>query len=402
MSLARLNHIAAKPSRLVVGLMSGTSVDGIDAALVRIEGGGGSARVELVAFESLPFPPGVRAALLRLIDPLQTTVDEVCHWSFLLGEMFAAAVARVVERAGLALADVDLVGSQGQTVCHRPRPMPFEEPVDWLPAPIVTRSTMAIGEPAVIAERTGIATIGDFRVRDVAAGGHGAPIVAYADWVLLRSDTVGRGVQNIGGIANLTHLPRGCRIEEVTAFDTGPGNVLLDLLASELSGGRAAFDDDGRLAAAGSVRADILERWLRDPYFELPPPKTTGRERWIPFAHRLLEVNAGVPLEDLLATATALTARSIALAVERWVAPRGAIDELVVGGGGTHNGTLMRLLQEALPAVRVTTHESFGISSDAKEAIAMALLANDALLGLTTNVPGATGGRPTTLGKILP
>jgi anhydro-N-acetylmuramic acid kinase len=396
--VGRLLHIAVKESRLVVGLMSGTSVDGIDAALVEISGHGDAAAVKLLAFDSYPFPPELRARVFRLFNPREARVDAICQLDFLLGEVFAAAVERLLHDHNVNADDVDLVASAGQTIWHDPEPVRIEA---WPGHEIVTRSTFAIGQSAVIAERTGITTVGDLRVRDVAAGGQGAPLIAYADWVLLRDAKLGRCVQNIGGIGNVTYLPPASKADEVVAFDTGPGNMVIDALAEVATEGTLKYDKGGELGAKGHVVAPLLEAWLDDPYFRREPPKTTGREHFgVQFARRILTESQGVPIEDLIATATALTAESIARAYRDFVAPRGAIDEVIVGGGGAHNPTLMGMLRECLDGARLLSHEDLGIDSNAKEAIALAIIANDAVAGLNTNIPGATGGRPTVLGKI--
>jgi anhydro-N-acetylmuramic acid kinase len=395
--VGRLLHIAIKESRLVVGLMSGTSVDGIDAALVEITGHGEAAQIKLLAFDSYPFPPELRARIFRLFNPREARVDAICQLDFLLGEVFAAAVDRLLRDHKIDHDDVDLVASAGQTIWHDPEPVVIE----WLGHPIATRSTFAIGQSAVIAERTGITTVGDLRVRDVAAGGQGAPLIAYADWVLLRDAALGRCVQNIGGIGNVTYLPPASKTEEVFAFDTGPGNMVIDALAEVATEGALKFDKEGELGAKGRVDAALLDAWLDDPYFRREPPKTTGREHFgVQFARRILTESQGVPIEDLIATATALTAESIARAYRDFVSPRGPVDEVIVGGGGAHNPTLMRMLRGRLNGARLLSHEDLGIDSNAKEAIALAIIANDAVAGLNTNIPGATGGRPTVLGKI--
>jgi len=399
--VGRLLHIAVKESRLVVGLMSGTSVDGIDAALVQIKGHGENSRVELIAFGSYPFPPELRAKVFRLFNPAEARIEAICQLDFLLGEVFAAAVERLLKDHGYANADVDLVASAGQTIWHDPQPVIEEAHVSWIDHPIRTRSTFAIGQSAVIAERTGIMTVGDLRVRDVAAGGHGAPLIAYADWVLLRDEKLGRCVQNIGGIGNVTYLPPGARPEDVIAFDTGPGNMVIDALAEVATGGRLNYDRDGALAAKGRVLPDLLEAWMDHAYFQKLPPKTTGRELFgVQFARRAMTEAHGIPIEDLIATATALTAESIASAYRDFVLPRGPIDQVIIGGGGSQNPTLMKMLRDRLPGIAVVTHEYFSINGKAKEAIALAIIANDAIAGLNTNIPGATGGRPTVLGKI--
>jgi len=404
--LDRLVRIAGKPRRVVLGLMSGTSVDGIDAALVEIEGHGGEPqrpRLRLLAFETYPFPANLRERVFRLFDPATARIEEVCQLDFLLGELFAAAALAMLRQHGIPADGVDLVGAAGQTVWHDPEPAEVQLATEWSGEVLSSRSTLALGQSAVIAERTGILTIGDLRARDIAAGGHGAPLVSYADWVLLGHERLGRCVQNIGGIGNVTYLPPGADRHQVIAFDTGPGNMVIDGVAEAVSGGRLRFDRDGELAAKGRVHAELLARWLADPYFALPPPKTTGRELFgLPFVRRVLGDGAAATVAgaDLVATVTALTAESIARAYRDFVAPRGPVDEVIVGGGGARNPTLLAMLRERLPGVPVVTHEERGLDSRAKEAIAIAVIVNDALVGLDTNLPGATGGRPTVLGKV--
>ena len=397
----RFVRVLEKPKRRIIGLMSGTSVDGIDAALTEIEGHAAAARVTLLAFESFPFPPGMRSRIFKLFDPSVARVDQICNLDFLLGELFAEAVNALLGRHTLSPDEIDLIGTAGQTIWHDPEPIREEASVDWLDHPIETRSTLQIGESAVIAERTGIVTVGDLRVRDVAAGGHGAPLIAYADWVLLRHERLGRCVQNLGGIGNVTYLPPGARIEDVIAFDTGPGNMVIDALADVATGGTLKYDRDGKLAATGKVNETILAGWLEDPYFKKAPPKTTGREHFgVQFARRAMTEAQGIRIEDLIATATALTARSIADAYTRFILPHGPIDQVIVGGGGSENPTMMAMLRDLLPTSRILKHEDLGIDSRAKEAIAIAIIANDSIAGMNTNVTGATGGRPTVLGKI--
>lgn len=383
--MERLNALAAKEERLVIGLMSGTSVDGVDAALVRIRGGGPGVQIALEHFASYPFDPAVREEVFRLFRPETSDVVSICQMNFVLGEVFADAALRLMRDAGVEPAEVDLIGSHGQTVWHEP--FPVER------AGVRSASTLQIGEPAVIAARTGVVTVGDLRVRDVAGGGQGAPLVPYLDYCLLRDGRVNRAVQNIGGIGNVTYLPAGCELEGVRAFDTGPGNMLIDALTSHFFG--RPYDEGGVIAARGQVIPELLAELMNHPYLSLEPPKSTGRELFgVQFAAGLH--GRGEPA-DLVATVTAFTARSIADAYHRFLGP---VDEVIVGGGGARNPTLMRMLAEALPGVRVMDHEGVGIDSDAKEAIAFALLANDCILGLPTNVPGATGAARAVLGKI--
>lgn len=401
--IERLLRVVQKPKRNVIGLMSGTSVDAIDAVLAEIEGHASEARAQVLAFQSYPFPPGMRERIFALFRPETAKVDQICYLDFLIGELFAEAVNALLKDCRLDAETVDLVGSAGQTIWHAPRPVKEEMGVEWIDHPIQTRSTLAIGQSAVIAERTGIITIGDLRVRDVAAGGHGAPLIAYADWVLCGSKTLGRCVQNIGGIGNVTYLPPDAKLGEVIAFDTGPGNMVIDALTELATSGRMKYDRDGQLARSGKIREPILTEWMRNPYFDLRPPKTTGRERFgIQFAQRAFAMaqSHAVPVEDLIATATAMTAHSIARAYRDWIQPLGPIDEVILGGGGSRNGYLIEMLRDQMPGVRLLRHEDIGIDSKAKEPLAMAIIANDSLMGLPTNAPGATGGRPSVLGKI--
>ena len=392
----RLIRISQKKQRVVVGLMSGTSVDAIDAVLVRITGNGHEgAKIEKLRFDSFPFPDDIRTRVKTLFDPNKAHIDEICTLDFIVGEMFAVAVNRIIADAGMKNDDVDLVAAAGQTIWHHPRPATFQ----WLDQPIATRGTLAIGEAAVIAERTGIMTIGDLRVRDIAAGGHGAPLVAYFDWAQLRHPKRARCMQNIGGIANVTYVPARATLNDVTAFDTGPGNMVIDELVFILSDAQESFDRDGEHSARGTMRDDVLAWALSDPYFDLNPPKTTGRERFgRQFARRMIEKFPDAAPDDLIATATSLTVESIARAYERWIFPHGNVDDVIIAGGGAKNPVLLRMLRERLPQCTVDVYEHL----DAKEAMAMALIANDSILGLPTNVPSATGAQPAALGSINP
>lgn len=399
--LERLMHVATKYSRRIIGIMSGTSLDAIDVAMVRIQKHGLTAQIRLEHFRSFPYPLKIRAVVRDLFDPKKARIDDICRYDFILGEVFAAAVLRLLDETKIKAASVDLVACAGQTVWHDPEMSMVDADVDWIDGPIATRSTFAIGQSAVIAERTGIITVGDLRVRDVAAGGQGAPLVPYYDWVLLRHKSRGRAIQNIGGIGNVTYIPPRATWEDVIAFDTGPGNMILDELAWIATNGKQTYDIDGALGALGKVREDLLSTWMSDPYFAKAPPKTTGRELFgVQFARRLLQQSHSeshrVPIEDLIATATALTAESIARAYRDFLFPRGPVHEVLLAGGGAKNPTLVRMLQERMPKQKLMVYKA----SEAKEAMAMAMIANDSVVGLVTNVAGATGGRPTVLGKI--
>jgi anhydro-N-acetylmuramic acid kinase len=391
--MRELLEYIAKPTRRVVGLMSGTSADGIDAALVEISGRDPLAPVvRVVCYQLHPYPAQVREQVLRLSN-FSAPVGEVCHLSYRLGGLFAEAARRVIAAAGLRPEEVDLIASHGQTIYHGPGGDP--------PA------TLQIAEPAVIAERTGRMVVADFRPADIAAGGQGAPLVPFADFLLFRHSQKSRAIQNIGGIANVTYLPAGGGAEAVVAFDTGPGNMLLDGAARALTG--AGQDTDGELAAAGRVHRPLLEWLLRHPFLALPPPRSAGREEFgRTYLNEALERAAGLAPADVMATLTAFTVESIAVAYRAFLLPRGPIDEVIVGGGGARNPVLLAELRTAVrrvcgPATRVVTHEEVGLNSEAKEAVAFAILGHAALLGQPANLPAATGAKhPAVLGKIIP
>jgi len=371
----------SKPSRLVVGLMSGTSADGIDAALTRITGFGLSTRVEQLGFYFLPFDCSTRQAILDICGGNYGGTKEVCLLGTHLGKLYAKAVRELLESTGTE--KVDLIGCHGQTVYHIP------EAVEYLGT--ATRGTLQIGDPSYLAEEFSCPVVSDFRIRDMAAEGLGAPLVPYTEFILYRSETEDVALQNIGGIGNITLLPAGCTLEEVTAFDTGPGNMVMDALVMKLTGGSMRYDDGGKLAASGRVIPELLEWMLSDPYLSKQPPKTTGREYYgTQYVEKLLSLGS-YPLIDVLTTATAFTAQSIALSLQRF-APR-LPARLVIGGGGSRNPTLLQFLREALPEVAVQTQEDLGLSSDAKEAVAFAILANEALFGIRNNAPSATGAK---------
>ena len=376
----------------VIGLMSGTSADGVDAAVVEIRGAPPDLTVEVLSFAFVPFDADQRASIFGLFDPARGTVDRICRMNFALGEWFAAATLHAIEQAGLSPGDVALVGSHGQTIYHA---VGADSPV---------KSTLQIGEAAVIAARTGITTVADFRVADVARGGQGAPLVSYVDWLLLRHPTLTRAVQNIGGIANVTYLPPGDNVTGVIAFDTGPGNMLIDDAAGRATAGAQAYDRDGALAAQGQVDQGLLAELLTHPYLGLPPPKTTGREQFgASFASEVWAraTARGLGGEDVVATLAALTAASIADAYRRFLP--NVPDEVILGGGGASNPVLVAMLRQRLAPARVIAHEAVGISSDAKEAVAFAVLAYEAIHGRPGNLPTCTGAdSPAGLGKITP
>lgn len=390
------HHLAQKGAKKVIGLMSGTSVDGVDAALVEIRGHGLDTQIELLAFHSHPFDPEVRNRIFDLFQPETSRVDEICQMNFLIGEVFAEAALVVVRKAELEAEEIDLIGSHGQTVYHLP-PQPKAQ---------YTPSTLQLGEPAVIAYRTGIPTIANFRVADLAAGGQGAPLVPYVDFLLFRQPDRTVALQNIGGISNVTLIPAGTAESDVLASDTGPGNMIIDAVMEILTHGAQKYDDAGGFAAQGSVCEKLLKEWLQHPFFSAHPPKTTGREAFgKQFALQALEQAQTQDLgqADLVATLTAFTAQTIYDYYHRFLFPHYSVDEIYISGGGSHNLTLMQHLEALFQPIPLLPIDSIGFSSDAKEAIAFAVLANEAVHGHPTNLPQVTGAsHPMVLGTFSP
>ena len=369
--------------------MSGTSLDGIDVAIVDIRQLKSGPRVKPLAFHSVPYPKAVRDALLAVSNQMTHTAT-ISRLNFLLGELYADAVRETCRRKRIAMDSISLLGMHGQTIYHE------GAPVEYLGRRVA--STLQIGEAAVVAERTGLWTISNFRECDIAAGGQGAPLVPAADQILFGDPRIGRVALNIGGIANITVLHPAARREDILGFDTGPGSMVIDALAAHLTGGKETYDRGGNIARRGTIHTRLLESMLGDPYFALAPPKTAGREQFgQEFASGLIAT--GLPVEDLIATATELTAQSIAAAIRA----QAGITEVIASGGGVHNRQIMRRLRRLLPKLKVKSSASFGIDPDAKEAIAFAVLASEFVAGRPGNLPSVTGAqRVVLLGKETP
>jgi anhydro-N-acetylmuramic acid kinase len=399
--MSQRDDLSQEAPRLVLGLMSGTSVDAIDVALARIAvaENGARRRVEVVAAGESSFDPALRQAIFDSFPPNTGSIPRLAQLDVLIGEAFAAAALALLARAGIAPEQVDLIGSHGQTVFHAPHPADAGGDLPAVPV------TVQLGSGAVIAARTGITTIHDFRVADLALGGEGAPLVPYVDYLLL-GDSESLAVQNLGGIGNVTVLRRDGGIEGMFAFDTGPANMLIDALAVAVTGGRLQYDADGAIAAAGTPMPALLDDAMEDPYFARQPPKSTGREEFgLPYAQEFHARGRSLGLSDadLLATATALTARSIADAYRRFVLPTTPLDAVLLCGGGARNPTLRRMLAAELAPIPVGTVEERGIPIDAKEALAFAVLAYETAHGRPGTLPATTGtSRPAILGSIAP
>jgi anhydro-N-acetylmuramic acid kinase len=383
---------------LVIGLMSGTSADGVDAALVQIDGSAQATRIRLHAFHTSPFSERMREAILAASNPQIGTVDLLCRLNVALGEVFAEAALEVARRAGISISAVDLIGSHGQTVQHLPEPS--------LCCGYPIRATLQLGEPSVIAERTGVTTVADFRPRDMAAGGEGAPLAPYVHYLLFGEAQHSRIIHNIGGISNITILPAGGKLTDVLAFDTGPGNMPIDGAVDRLTQGRETFDQDGIRARRGQVHQFLVEELLAHPFLTRHPPKSTGREAFgAAFLDQVFArgMELGVLGDDLIATLTAFTAATMADAYRRFVFTRLSQVESVLCGGGNRNPTLMTWLRRELPDVKWRLCDDFGISADALEAVTFAVLAYATVCGQATNVPTATGAQqPVLLGKVVP
>jgi len=387
-----LSALQRKKSKLVVGLMSGTSADGIDAALVRILGSGTSTRIAQLASDTYPYPAGLRKHVLDNSLPGSGSVDVLCELNILIAHFFADAVKKIARKARVKLSDIDLIGSHGQTVHHLPRPKRIFGKL--------IRSTLQIGDPSTIAKLTGIPTVGDFRAADMAVGGEGAPLVPYFDYLMFRSKTKNRILLNLGGIANFTALPRNCSVTQVLAFDAGPANMVIDALMMKLYAKK--FDAGGRIALKGSILPKLLFDLMSIPYFKRRPPKSTGREVFGAMVlPRILRYRRRLRREDLIATVTELTAFSVFDQYKRFIADQMSVDEVLVSGGGVHNRAIMGALKDYFRPARVKRLESTGFSSDAKEAICFAVLANETISEHPGNIPSVTGaGRPVVLGKI--
>jgi anhydro-N-acetylmuramic acid kinase len=418
---------------LVLGMMSGTSADGIDVALARISGEPPSLNAKLLDHASVKFPPTLRKEILRIAEQHPITAGELSQLNFRLGEVFADAALAACRKFRIPPKRVSLIGSHGQTIFHQGRPVPYVgEP---------TASTLQIGEPSVMAARTGITTVGDFRPADMALGGQGAPLVPYVDYLLYRHPKLGRVSLNLGGIANITVIPAGARPDQVFAFDTGPANMLIDALVQHFTHGRQHFDKDAQLARSGYLNRPLLKALLQDPYLKVKPPKSTGREYYgAAYVKKLLALGRRYKAKpsDLIRTATAFTAVAVGDALHTFVLPKHKIEEIIVSGGGVQNPLLMEALQiftlvpprkvysgvdrrkkivleirihvpgHKVPPIpkdvcllTIRRSDEFGVPMEAKEAFAFALLAYETFHQRPANLPSATGARgPAILGKI--
>ncbi len=389
-----IDKITQKSKRLVIGLMSGTCTDGIDAALVEIEGSYTNTKANLKEFITIPYNDDFRTHLLKIAKGDFGGSSEICKMNFLLGKLSAIACEELCKKANVSFEEIDLIGSHGHTVFHQP-----QEEI-YFDYPII--STLQIGEASVISEHIGCPVVSDFRVRDIAAGGLGAPLVPYTEYLLYSKVGKNIALQNIGGISNITYLPSDCDINKILAFDTGVGNMVIDALVSLYSNNKMHYDKGGEIAKNANVNTKLLDILLDDEYIYKAPPKTTGREYYgEDYVKKLVNTanSEKISIEDTIATATMFTAKSIAININKFLPAMP--EKLIIGGGGSMNKTLLTFIKELLPNCKVMTNEDMGLDSNAKEAVAFAVLANETIFNRYNNIPTATGARHSVvMGKI--
>lgn len=374
---------------LAVGLMSGTSLDGVDAVLCEVEGSAENTKVKQIAFETYDMSDDLKEKIKCCCADEGVTTSLICSLNFELGELFANAAKSICEKAGVDSEKLAFVASHGQTIYHIPKP--YDQYVT---------STLQIGESAVIAQKCKCPVISNFREMDMACGGEGAPLVPFSEYIIYRDAQHAVALQNIGGIGNVTVLPKNCSIDDVYAFDTGPGNMMIDEAMNVLY--QKKYDENGATAMQGKLIPKLADELKNHPYINMVPPKTTGREMFgAPMTRKILEKYQNEKSEDLIYTFTWYTAYTIAKNYEKYVLPKDEVKEVILGGGGAHNKTLIAILQEMMPEIKVCTQEDKGYSSDAKEAVAFVVLGNETLHRQFSNVPSATGAKErAVLGKI--
>lgn len=392
--MAQLYKLQKKKKKLIIGLMSGTSVDGIDAALLEVQNSGLKTKFKELYFKTFPYPKGLKEYILKNSLRETSNVEDICRLNFLIGKLFANAAINLCDEYGITIDKIDLIGSHGQTIHHLPqKKRMFGESVN---------STLQIGDPSVIAKLTGVVTVGDFRVGDVALGGQGAPLVPYFDYLVFRSNKFNRALLNIGGISNITLLKKKSNFDDVIAFDTGPGNMIIDFLCKKLF--HKKFDRDGEIAKRGKVHKKLFEKIIReDDFLRKSPPKSTGRERYNEnFINKILNGINDIRKVDIITTFTEYTAYSVFYNYQNFLRKVCEIDELLVSGGGASNNYIIESLQKYFgDNVKVRKVESELFSSDSKEAVCFAILANEAISENPANIPNVTGAsRKTILGKI--
>lgn len=385
---------SSKKVRAIVSLHSGTSVDGVDVAITLIEGSGREANVELIKYKTVDYSKDVTQKLHQLFDRQKATVEKICQAQFLLGKIFAEAATSVISETCLSLSEIDVIGSSGQITYHVRK---GQDPGEIWIGDEAIQSGLDLGEGQVIAEMTGVPVVSNMRNADIAAGGQGNPLVTYGDWVLFTHPQKARIIQNIGGIANPTVLPANSTINDVIAFDTGPGNMLIDAVVQYITNGQLKYDKNGILASQGQVSAQLLAEMLKHPYLVKRPPKTTGREVFgEKFLQKFLNIanKYQVTGNDLVATATAISAESIVDNYQKFIFEENKIDEILLCGGGARNDTLVKMLQDKLSPIPIFHLENYtSIPAEAREVVAVGVITNETMLGNFANVANATGAR---------
>lgn len=383
-----------KKSQLAIGLMSGTSVDGIDAVLISISGSGITTKYQQLGFVMLPYTKKESQTLLRIAKGDNGGSEELLKIDVFLGKKFSEAALFLCRKYSISVKEIDFIGTSGHTFYHLPNP------IQYLGQEIT--GTLQLGDPSYLNEEFNCPVISDFRVRDMAAGGQGAPLVPYTEFLLFRSKIKTVALQNIGGIGNITILPKNCSSNDVIAFDTGPGNMIIDNLVAIYSNGEFTYDKNGGIASKGKLNKDLLDELLADDYLKKPLPKSTGREKYNRiYINKIIDFSKerNISMEDVIFTATYFTAKTIEIGINKFskVVP----DELIIGGGGSHNITLINVLKKLLPTIKVLTNDEIGLDSDSKEAVAFAILAHETMCGICNNLVSVTGAKhPVLMGKI--
>jgi len=390
--MKKLEELSKKQTKLVIGLMSGTSVDGIDVVLLKVTGNGTNTKFEQLEFETYPFPDGFKEFVLKNSLRDTSNVEDICRLNMLYPQLYAEAIFKLCDKAKIKISDVDLIGNHGQTIHHLPQPYEmFGHKV---------RSTLQISDTSALAKLTGVVTVGNFRNADMAFDGQGAPLVPYFDYIIFSSKEKNRGLLNIGGISNMTVLPKNCTVKDVLAFDCGPGNMIIDGLMKKFYA--KSYDNDGEIAKSGKLNDKLFAFLKEHEYYNILPPKSTGREIFgEKYIEQILNVAGDIPKEDIIRTTTEITAYAIHYSYEKFMKAETEIEELLTSGGGAHNKYMMQLLQKYFGSAKVMKIEEYGYSSDAKEAICFAILANETISGNPANVPRTTGAKePVILGTI--
>ncbi len=374
-----------------IGIMSGTSLDGVDTVLVEIENYGINTKLKVIEYNEYPMPASTRMKIKQVCDEKNSHVDLICSLNFEIGYLFVEAVKRLLEKANFNSSQLDFIATHGQTIYH----IPFQRD-NLIP------STLQIGEPAILAYEFNTTVISNFRVMDMAAKGQGAPLVPYSEYILYSEKGKNIALQNIGGIGNVTLLNEDLDIDHIEAFDTGPGNMMINEACRLLY--NQPFDHDGYHASQGHIIDEMLEELMNHPYMNKLPPKSTGREEFGEnYVKELIEKYNGYDKNDYIKTFTYFTAKSIEYHYRRDIMSKCHLDKVIVGGGGSHNQTLMKMIKALLYDIEVYTQDEIGYSSDAKEAIAFAILGNETLHQHFSNVKSATGAKHNVvLGNITP